>query len=208
MKLRKSNDWYLKLIVIFFSLAAVSIVGYVHFNPPASKAPRVNTDAVRVPTPSSETQQALRRFVDERDWVIGIAIIKVDFNNNTYQPVFRYFELPALEQEWDSLQWSGSVFSTDEAHNRRILNLINGETTCVNSDELLRYSRAPPNLQRHSTVVCMVSVPPAASDFTGAINIFLKHEPSQVEVEELRTEISKLSMEFYQRDVKRCRFLC
>lgn len=166
-------------------------------------ADRVVTDARRIPNPSPATKTQLTQFADANSNIMGINVIRVDFQNNRRNTTFRYFKEEEVTTEWEAFIKSGEkvpLFGDNESSNQRLVSLINGQFVCVRTLDTSA-GRVIPSVNQYSLATCMAPIPPGYGDFVGFINVFLRAQPTGAEILRLESQTAELSIDFYQRDI-------
>ena len=205
MTFDQTRTW--KLITMFFialALGAFTYYGAEIRQPLVDRltGKKINIEAASVPDPSPASKTQLNQFIDSKDWLLGINVMRVDFQENTRTTTYRYFKDPVVENAWrafDATKQPVALFGSEEASNQRLVNLINGQFSCVRTLDTL-VSRLIPMINQHSIATCQVPIPPGYGDFAGFINVFLRRQPTGAEILQLQDETHQISLDIYQRD--------
>ena len=203
-----------KLATVVFLLIAIMAGGYyLWLNRKPLLTPfagqKIVVDAKRIPNPSPASKTQLTQFADANENIMGVNVIRVDFQTNSRNTTFRYYKEQAVIDGWNAYMNSGPVpgvaraaplFGDNEANNQRLVNLINGQFSCVRTLDTIA-GQVIPVINQHSLATCMAPIPPGYGDFVGFINIFLRNQPSGDEIVRLERLTNEIAIDFYERDI-------
>jgi hypothetical protein len=208
MSTKKDNTRKWKIATIILAVVAsisVATLGWQLRQPIIRQitGKKVNLDNARSPNPGKESQADLIKYVNSKNAIMGINIVKVDFKLNTRSTTFRYYKDEAVTQAWNDFiarNVQVDLFGKNELINQRIVNLINGQFSCAPVEETSA-GMVIPTIREHATTVCLAPIPPGYGDFIGFINVFLRQPPSLADIKDVETETRKLSLDMYERDI-------
>lgn len=205
----KGHTTLLKAATILFLLIAIGAFakyGWTHRKPIFTEmltSNKINLDVGRVSTPSQATRTQLNQFADAYPWILGINLIKVDFRLNTRSTTYRYYKEDAVTEGWNEFLSSGRVaplFGNNEAGNQRLINLINGQFSCVKTLDTVA-GQLIPVINQFSLATCMAPIPPGYGDFVGFINVFLREQPTGQQISLIEKMTTEMSKDIYERDI-------
>ena len=194
------------LLFMLIAIAAGSKYAWDHRKPLFTHftGQKIVVDASRIPIPSPATKTQLTQFADSSPMIMGVNVIRVDFQQNTRATTFRYFKEPAVEEAWlaylATIKAPTPLFGDEEGNNQRLVALINGQFSCVRTLDTTA-GRVIPTINQHSLATCMAPIPPGYGDFVGFINIFLRSQPTGAEIQELNGLTNQIAKDFYERDI-------
>lgn len=144
---------------------------------------------------SKDGLQSIDNVVRKSDLIVGISVISVNFQQNSRKII--HFntddsELLRLHDEYvlTHVSVDQPLFNNDQDNNKRIIRLINGDFVCTKYPLTVTYKYAP-NVKIET--VCALGVPPYYGQFRGFILVYLQHEPSPLEVDQVRILLRDLS---------------
>jgi hypothetical protein len=81
-----------------------------------------------------------------------------------------------------------------------MLAVLDNKFHCVKTEDTV-YMRFFPDMPKTLPYVCRLAVPPFAGQFAGFATLFLTRQPSASDVEALKIELTRISIEMYLRDI-------
>lgn len=152
---------------------------------------------------SKKSSTLVDSIVKKYDNIIGIQITLVDFKKNIRIVVYTSVKDPGLSRIYshylDSSVNDMPLFNTDNSHNIRMSQLINGEFICNPFNETTGY-RMHPDANDYIKYVCANGIPPYYGQFIGIITIFLKNVPISTEVDQLRLITRETSKSIFEEE--------
>lgn len=150
---------------------------------------------------SIKTQQTIQRMVDINPVIAGVNVSFAYFPTNTRRSVYATFRQSNVEAEMSRVSGLAFPLFTDDSYqNARLVNLINGEFVCSPIDN--RYiPPTMPTLSREIHFTCSMPIPSGLSDFTGWVNFYLIHEPTQEQQKYIQHQARLLVGDLYTREV-------
>jgi hypothetical protein len=147
----------------------------------------------------------ITHFIDNRmdqiDIVNGIQVVRVDLKRNVRYIVYARFTDPRLMNLYTNFSQSRitieiPVFTDDDVQNARVIRLMNHEFDCTPYKNTLSYKLVPESA-KYATTVCSISIPPAFGEFRGMLALTLSREPTELEMDMIRTLLKTLSDKVY-----------
>jgi hypothetical protein len=134
----------------------------------------------------------------------AVLLSEADLKKNRRITKFWHVSDPTLRQQVVQVMASvlpQAFFDTDHKNNEQMLAVLNNQFVCTPSTETL-FIRFFPDITKTYPVVCRLAVPPFSGHFAGIITIFLTKTPTPTEVDSLKIEITRVSVELYLRDIQ------
>lgn len=138
-----------------------------------------------------------------QELVGGVFVNEVNLKKNRRTTKFWSVEDPAISD--DIARIIGKLlpqpmFDTDRRNNEQMIAVLNNQFSCTKTDDTT-FGLLFPQMSKKLPYVCRLAVPPYVGEFAGFVTIALTREPSQNEIETLKIELTRISIEFYLRDV-------
>lgn len=194
------------IILMLLSICIMAFYGWTFRTPLFEQVlgAKLPSDNSRVPYPSTTSKNAWHDFISQYTWVEGVNIIRVDFKQNIRATTHRDYKDAEMELSWK--QWleengaTAALFTENEEANQRIINLINGQFTCV---PIMQTAAGVliPAVKDYVVTACSIPIPPGYGDFIGFVNIFLRVSPTLHQIKIIKEGAEKLSLEMYERDI-------
>lgn len=199
-----SADTRWKLLTIFFIFATLCVVLFILWNEhqprtAASTSKKLNLEPEKLPDLSAISAMNVQMFVDNRPWVAGATVDRVNFTNNTRETIFGYFKNRNIKQDWPA---QSALFGNVEVTNRILVDMLNGNMACLSVADAVA-KEVHEVLKDHVTTLCMVRIPPIQGGFSGFITMYLTQPPSPIEFKRLITNGEKLALEIYGQEAAR-----
>jgi hypothetical protein len=83
---------------------------------------------------------------------------------------------------------------------KQMVRIIGNEFTCVPFKDAY-YSKFVIEFEKDIPILCFLSIPPYTGQFFGYIGVGLKRQLSYNELEAIRIEMSRLSVDIFLRDI-------
>lgn len=134
----------------------------------------------------------------------GVLLTEVDLKKNRRITKFWSAKDASFRQEVGQIIGTllpQAFFDTDPRNNEQMLAVLNNQFVCSPTEETV-FVRFFPNLQKRYPVTCRLAVPPFSGHFAGMVTVLLNKVPTQGEVDSLKIEITRVSVEMYLRDVQ------
>ncbi len=155
-------------------------------------------------TLSKKTTDELDLTVSKIDVIVGIVINSIDFKTNTRHVVYMSTTNPDLKRilsNHPNVMLDQPLFTNNADQNKRIISLINGDFVC-GKYILTAGSMEMPETRPFIDTVCANSIPPYYGKIVGTISIFVKKEPSNEEIDQIRVLSKGLSATIYNNELK------
>lgn len=168
----------------------------------AAVASLMNTSTISTWEPTETTQQQLKNLVRNSGTIKFAMVTEVDLEKNRRTPKFWYLDDPEeiFIRAKANTMLPQAVFDYDPKNTQQMVAVINNEFVCNKFSDTV-YQRFFPDLGKRMPVICRLAIPPFYGRFVGIMTIGLRHPPSQEELDSIRLEASRLSVEIYLRDV-------
>ena len=164
----------------------------------------LNSSAISSWDPTEETQQQLKNLVRNSAVIKFSMITEVDLEKNRRTPKFWYLDDPTEDfvRAKANTMLPQAVFDYDPKNTQQMVAIINNEFICSKYSDTV-YQRFFPDLGKRMPIVCRLAIPPFYGRFVGILTIGLRHQPTQEELDSVRLEAARLSVEIYLRDILR-----
>lgn len=153
---------------------------------------------------ADQTKTSIRQLVERNHLIVGITIWAAEPKLNRRKAIYWFSDDPVVEAAFKGLeerQFGGiRLFTNDARNDAQMVRLINGEWGCDLFSTTINATLLP-SLASRTPYICRVSLPPYFGEFSGYVAVSLKTVPSEDEVDQLRSDIVKLSTEIYYRDL-------
>ena len=155
---------------------------------------------------SQKSKSALDNIVQNRPWIVSTSVISINVQLNKQADIYRYFNDKALEvlirttDAKDGMEFP--LFSNNELLNKQVLSLLQGEFSCSKTVLNGSNSRYAPSITGKVVQDCRVPIPPAYGHLIGYISFSLSRDPTDDELDQLRTDAYTLSMSIYTEILK------
>lgn len=147
----------------------------------------------------------IEHMLRQADLIVGIQVSIIDFNKNTRKTIYVGIDDDNLKLIYQQYIQSSitdlPLFNSDVENNVRISRLINGEFVCVSFKDTSAYSVLP-NVAPLVDTICSNAIPPYYGKFTGILSIYLKRQPTTLELDQLRTLSKSMSLSIFERDFR------
>lgn len=149
-----------------------------------------------------QSKAQLRDLVKNEGLVSMVLVTEIDLQKNRRTPKFWYttskFE-PQIRKKVETLL-PQPVFDYDAANTKQMVGVLNNEFVCARFEDTV-FNRHFPYLAKETPVICRIAIPPFYGRFVGMLTVGLNRNPSKDEVDSLRLEAARLSVELYIRDI-------
>lgn len=150
----------------------------------------------------SETTKAEMVALSKNSLIKLVIVTQVDLQKNLKMRKFLTLNDPAapmLESRLKDLL-PQPLFNDDNKNTQQMVAVLNNQFVCNPYSDTVLY-KVYPTLDANIPVVCRIAVPPFYGRFVGILTFGLSRTPSSAELDQLRIEASRLSVEIYLRDV-------
>lgn len=153
---------------------------------------------------SPKTVKLLNETLSKTDIISAISVSLIDFRTNTTYAVYlsaNSKELRDVYIRYDIENVEQPLFTNNPEHNKKIIDIINGEFDC-NKYSMTNSAINMPETKAFITTECTNGIPPYYGKTIGIISIFLKREPKPEEIDQIRIIIKNLSLIIYERELR------
>jgi hypothetical protein len=138
-----------------------------------------------------------------QDIVGGVLVTEVNLKKNRRTTKFWAIKDPVFK-ETAARVVAGllpqALFDTDRKNNEQMISVLNNQFLCTPTAETT-FARILPDMPKKLPYVCRLAVPPYVGEFAGFITIALSRQATASELEALKIELTRISIELYLRDV-------
>lgn len=152
---------------------------------------------------SDKSKDELKKLVNNQE-LIGTALL-TEVNLKKNRKNVKYFSAQDESFRDEMTRVISSLlpqpfFSDEAANNQQMLDVLGNKFACyrIEDTDLAAYF---PNIQKKYPQVCRLAVPPFAGEFAGYVTLLMTRKPSATEIESLKIEVSRISIELYLRDI-------
>lgn len=151
---------------------------------------------------SDQTKTQMVGMVKSSQWMNMILVTEIDLQQNRRLPKYLYLDSPQEKnvQNKASILIPQPVFDLDPKNTQQMIGILNNEFVCNKFEDTI-FARIYPELAKEMPYVCRLSIPPFYGRFVGLLTVGLRHQLSKDEMERLRVELARFSVEVYLRDV-------
>lgn len=169
---------------------------------------RIDPSSPHVKELSKSTQTEINKIVEKSDNIVAIQIILADFQKNERVIIYTYIEDEALELKNIWLKYSNNaignmaLFTDNVADNKVVVDLINGEFNCRPYVDTINV-RLSPESAKYVKYTCSNGIPASFGRFTGIIVVYLKHQLTPEEYDQIRSVSRTLATTIFERDLNK-----
>lgn len=153
---------------------------------------------------STETRTQIQQLIAKGDLVKLVLITQADLKKNRRSA--KYFQLEDPDSVLIRKKAAGllpqAVFDSDERNTKQMVQVLNGEFVCSRYEETV-FMTIFPELKPRIPFICRLAVPPFYGRFVGILTFGVSREPTKLEMDSLRIEANRLSVQIYLKDVMR-----
>lgn len=159
-----------------------------------------------IDVPWQVTQQTKTELITltKQENIAGVMLTEVNLKKNRRIVKFWHTRDPEFKKEVDAILATllpQAFFDTDKQNNEQMLKVLQNEFTCSPMKQTI-YGRFEVMSKHKVDTVCRLSVPPYVGEFAGMISLLMKKPPTPAEIEALKIELSRVSIELYLRDIR------
>jgi hypothetical protein len=155
---------------------------------------------------SAQMQDQIKYLVAKNSLIKSISVLTANIHLNRRTIVYRFSEDMVANETFNKMTaergMSQPIFNEDDANNKQMVSLINGEFACTPFKDSINMKLVP-SLAAASPMICRVSLPPYYGDFAGYLSIVLVKVPTPSEEKELEQIVKQLASELFFKDVQR-----
>lgn len=184
----------LSLLMIFESRNTI-------FNKIISSTP---VEEISVPWEVSQETKTELIALTKMPIITGVLLTEVNLKKNRRITKFWHVNDPEFRQEASVVAATllpQAFFDTDKKNNEQMLGVLSNQFVCTPSRDTVLF-RFFPSIDKKYPYVCRLAVPPFAGEFAGMVTVLLTRKPTPSEVDSLKIEITRVSVEMYLRDIQ------
>jgi hypothetical protein len=139
----------------------------------------------------------------KQDLVGGVLVTEVNLKKNRRTTKFWALKDPTFSDSTAkiiSTLLPQALFDQDRRNNEQMISVLNNQFLCSHTEDTT-FARVLPDMPKKLPFVCRLAVPPYVGEFAGFITIALTRQATQSELEALKIELTRISIELYLRDV-------
>lgn len=160
----------------------------------------------QIPFPWNVSQTSKDELVNltKQPIIGGVLLTEVDLKKN--RRIVKFWHISDAQFRLEAAQILASLlpqafFDSDKKNNEQMLAVLNNQFSCSATGDTV-FVRFLPDMQKKYPYVCRLAVPPFTGEFAGLISIILEKQPTQAELDALKIEITRVSVEMYLRDIQ------
>lgn len=199
----------LKRVALLTILGAISValmIGFENRTIIFNKMFSAPVESLTIPWEmSDESKRELTSLASSQSLVGGVLVSEVNLKKNRKITKFWYVEDAALKEQAANIIATllpQAFFDTDKNNNDQMVGVVGNQFVCSPTVETV-YVRYLPNMPKKLPYICRLAVPPFVGEFAGFITLALVRPPTKSEMDSLRIELTRISIEFYLRDIDR-----
>jgi len=138
-----------------------------------------------------------------QDLVGGVLVTEVNLKKNRRTTKFWSIKDPSFKEnvaKTVATLLPQALFDNDRRNNEQMIAVLNNQFLCTRTEDTT-FARLFPEMPKKLPYVCRLAVPPYVGEFAGFITIALSRQATQSELEALKIELTRISIELYLRDV-------
>lgn len=157
---------------------------------------------------TADTMKAIKKLVNKSSLIVGVQLVNIDIRTNSRSTAGEFYADHQTLQIAVDLAISSKVAPTplfitgNTVNNDRLTEIMRGLFVCYESKDTL-FSTMAPDVLDVAPWMCSISIPPYEGNFQGYMNVFLAKQPSQREIDQLRTAARILAADIYERELSR-----
>lgn len=150
--------------------------------------------------PGDQTKVELSDLMKRSPLIAAVVLTHVDLQKNRRKPL--WWKIDDTEADTISEKTERSlprpVFDYDPKNTQQMVAVLNNEFVCSRTaDTVFRFNWPVERMP----VVCRIAIPPFYGRMVGMLSVVLKKQPTKYELDQIRTEASRLAVDIYLRDV-------
>ena len=152
---------------------------------------------------SDTSKSALLKLSGSQPILAGVVVTEVNLKKNRRQVKYLRFKDDQFQANAVAIANTAlpqAFFNDDRKNNDQMLAVLNNQFLCVQTSDTI-WPNFYAGVQKTFPYVCRLAVPPFAGEFAGLITLFLTRQPSPWEIDALKIELSRISIELYLRDI-------
>lgn len=193
------------LLLLFGALTVILLMLFENrttiFNRIASTVP---LEELMVPWEISEKSKSELVALTRSPLIGGVLLSEVDLKKNRRVTKFWHVTDPVFRQQAQQVTSTllpQAFFDNDPKNNEQMLAVLNNQFVCSPTVDTI-FIRFFPAVDTKYPHVCRLAVPPFSGHFAGLITILLNQPPTQTDIDSLKIEITRVSVELYLRDIQ------
>lgn len=164
------------------------------------------TPVEQLNTPWEVSQQSRDELtaLTKQPLISGVVLTEVDLKKNRRITKFWHVREVEVRQEVAPVVATllpQPFFDSDKLNNEQMLAVLSNQFGCTPTSQTI-FNRIFPSLHQKYPFVCRLAVPPFTGEFAGLITVLLVRQPTQAEVDALKIELTRVSVELYLRDIQ------
>lgn len=167
----------------------------------------LNTTPIeKIDIPWTVTEETKRQLVNLtlQENIVGVLLTEVDLKKNHRITKFWHAKELVFREEVSQIVTTvlpHAFFDTDKKNNQQMLAVLNNQLACNKTEDTI-FIRVFPRISENYKFVCRLAVPPFSGEFAGLLEVILKAPPTTSEIDSLKIELTRLSVEMYLRDIQ------
>lgn len=148
------------------------------------------------------SEKDLDALVRSNELVKFVMVTQVDLRSNRRIPRYWYLDDPnvAVIKQRAAQLLPQAVFDYDDKNTQQMVAVLNNEFVCSKFEDTV-FMRHFEELAPRMPYVCRMAIPPFYGRFVGILTIGLTQAPTKADVDALRLEANRLSIQIYVNDV-------
>ena len=169
---------------------------------------RIDATSPHVTELSKATILEINTVADKSENIEAKQVILAEFQKNERIIIYTYIEEEekALKDIWAKYSSSSvgnmALFTDNVADNKVVVDLINGEFICRLYSETINVRLAPESA-KYVKFTCANGIPASYGRFTGIILLYLKHQPTPEEYDQIKSATRLLSTHIFENDLNK-----
>jgi hypothetical protein len=151
---------------------------------------------------SDSTKAQMVGMARGSQWINMVLITEIDLQKNRRIPKYWFLDSPQEPtiKNRTTVLFPQPVFDLDAKNTQQMIGILNNEFVC-NPIEDTVFFKLFPELQKEMPYICRLSIPPFYGRFVGILTVGLRKVPTKDELEQVRIDLARFSVEVYLNDV-------
>lgn len=169
---------------------------------------RIDPTSPHVRELSKGPQKEIGTVVEKSASIVAMQVVLADFQKNERVIIYTYIEDEAVELKNIWLKYSSNavgnmaLFTNNVADNKVVVDLINGEFNCRPYIETVNIRLAPES-GKYIKYTCSNGIPASFGRFTGIIVVYLKHQLTPEEYDQIKSISRSLATNIFEKDLNK-----
>lgn len=165
---------------------------------------QVPTSDLTTPWAVSAESKAELNGLTKHPYIAAVLLTEVNLKKNRRITKYWYSRDEEFREEATKIMATllpQAFFDTSKNNNDQMLAVLSNQFVCSNTVDTV-FVNFFPNIQKKFPTICRLAVPPFTGEFAGMVTILLDKTPSPSQMDALKIELTRVSVELYLRDIQ------